>query len=102
MRTTTRLACLGVLTGALPVPTNPPALAVESNGPDIAVANVVAHLGALQDIAAANGGNRAHGTTGHNASVDHIKAELDAAGTYRWRVYAYSGSGSWTLGYDLP
>ncbi len=24
------------------------------------------------------------------------------AGTYRWRVYAYSGSGSWTLGYDLP
>ena len=74
MRMTTRLACLGVLTGALLVPTNPPAHAVESNGPDIAVANVVAHLEALQDIAAANGGNRAHGTTGYNASVDHIKA----------------------------
>ena len=24
------------------------------------------------------------------------------AGTYRWRVYAYSGSGPWTLGYDVP
>ena len=25
-----------------------------------------------------------------------------AAGTYRWRVYAYSGSGAWSLGWDVP
>ena len=24
------------------------------------------------------------------------------AGTYRWDVYAYSGSGSFTLKYDVP
>ena len=103
MRTTTRLACLGVLAGALLVPTNPPALAVESNGPDIAVANVVAHLGALQDIAAANGGNRAHGTTGYNASVDHIKAELDAAGYVTQKVaFTYNGRTGYNLIADLP
>ena len=80
MRMTTRLTCLGALTGVLLVPTTPSAHAVESNGPDIDVTNVVEHLESLQGIADANGNNRAHGTPGYNASVDHIKALLDAAG----------------------
>ncbi len=25
-----------------------------------------------------------------------------AAGTYRWDIYAYSGSGSFTIKYDVP
>ena len=92
MRMTTRLACLGALTGALLVPTNPSAYAVESNGPDIDVTNVVEHLEALDDIAAANGGNRAHGTAGYNASVDHIKSLLDSAGYVTQKVaFTYNG-----------
>ena len=103
MRMTTRLACLGALTGALLVPTNPPAYAVESNGPDIDVANVVEHLEALQDIAAANGGNRAHGTAGYNASVDHIKGLLDAAGYVTQKVaFTYNGRTGYNLIADLP
>jgi len=103
MRMTTRLACLGALTGALLVPTNPPAHAVESNGPDIDVANVVEHLEALQDIAAANGGNRAHGTAGYNASVDHIKGLLDAAGYVTQKVaFTYNGRTGYNLIADLP
>ena len=104
MRMTTRLACLGVLTGALLVPTTTPtAQALESNGPDIAVGNVIAHLQALQGIADANGGNRAHGTPGYNASVDHIKAKLDAAGYVTQKVaFTYNGRTGYNLIADLP
>lgn len=34
------------------------------------------HLGALQDIAEANGGNRAEGTKGYDASVDYVAKAL--------------------------
>ena len=44
-------------------------MAVESNGPDIPVANVGAP-DPLKSIAAANGGNRAHGTAGYKASLN--------------------------------
>lgn len=48
--------------------------------PDLPLANVKAHLAQLQSIATANGGNRAHGRPGYRASLDYVKAQLDAAG----------------------
>jgi aminopeptidase S len=48
--------------------------------PDIPLAGVKAHLDQLQAIATANGGNRAHGQPGYQASADYVKSTLDAAG----------------------
>ncbi|WP_172384628.1 M28 family metallopeptidase [Streptomyces sp. MNP-20] len=66
--------------------------------PDIPVANVKAHLSQLQSIASANGGNRAHGSTGYKASIDYIKGKLDAAG-YTTTVQQFTSSGR--TGYNL-
>ncbi|GAA1945254.1 M20/M25/M40 family metallo-hydrolase [Agromyces allii] len=44
---------------------------------------VVGHLEALQAIADANGGNRAAGLPGYDASVEYVKEQLSAAG---WKV----------------
>jgi aminopeptidase S len=71
-----------------------PALAV----PDIPVANVQAHLAELQNIAESNGGNRAHGRPGYQASVDWLKSELDQAG-YQTRVQEFTHNGA--TGYDV-
>ncbi|WP_020672896.1 M28 family metallopeptidase [Amycolatopsis nigrescens] len=71
--------------------------------PDIPVANVQAHLGQLQTIATNNGGNRAHGRPGHKASVDYIKAKLDAAGyTTRIQQFSYNGATGYNLIADWP
>jgi Zn-dependent M28 family amino/carboxypeptidase len=43
-------------------------------------AGVMRHAQALQDIADANGGTRASGTPGYDASVDYVVAQLTAAG----------------------
>lgn len=48
--------------------------------PDIAVANVQAHLTQLNTIATNNGGTRRAGTAGYTASVAHLKGKLQAAG----------------------
>lgn len=48
--------------------------------PDIPVADVQAHLAQLQQIAEANGGNRAHGQPGYLTGLEYIKSALDAAG----------------------
>ncbi|GGW34035.1 M28 family metallopeptidase [Streptomyces caelestis] len=66
--------------------------------PDIPLAGVRAHLSQLQSIATANGGNRAHGRPGYKASLDHIKAKLDAAG-YTTTVQQFTASGR--TGYNL-
>ncbi|MFJ3442724.1 M28 family metallopeptidase [Streptomyces sp. NPDC086081] len=66
--------------------------------PDIPVANVKAHLSQLQSIATANGGNRAHGRAGYKASLDYLKARLDAAG-YTTTVQQFTASGR--TGYNL-
>ncbi|MFH8500192.1 M28 family metallopeptidase [Streptomyces coeruleorubidus] len=66
--------------------------------PDLPLASVKAHLSQLQSIAAANGGNRAHGRPGYKASLDHIKAKLDAAG-YTTAVQQFTASGR--TGYNL-
>ncbi|MEU9956725.1 M28 family metallopeptidase [Streptomyces sp. NPDC050982] len=66
--------------------------------PDIPVANVKAHLTQLQSIATANGGNRAHGRTGYKASLDYVKAKLDAAG-FTTTIQQFTASGR--VGYNL-
>ena len=47
------------------------------------------HLRAFQDAADAHGGNRAVGTAGYRASVDHVVERLRAAG-YHPRVQAFT------------
>ncbi|MFG2330642.1 M28 family metallopeptidase [Streptomyces sp. NPDC048604] len=71
--------------------------------PDIPVANVKQHLADLQSIAAANGGNRAHGRTGYKASIDFVKAKLDAAGyTTTVQQFTYNGTTGYNLIADWP
>ncbi|MGW0576949.1 M28 family metallopeptidase [Streptomyces sp. NPDC002920] len=83
----------GSLAGAAPAA--PSALAA---APDIPVANVKAHLAQLQSIATANGGNRAHGRTGYRASLDYVKAKLDAVG-FTTTIQQFTSSGR--TGYNL-
>ncbi|MGW3987604.1 M28 family metallopeptidase [Streptomyces sp. NPDC004830] len=66
--------------------------------PDIPVANVKTHLSQLQSIATANGGNRAHGRTGYKASLDYVKAKLDAAG-YTTTIQQFTANSR--TGYNL-
>ncbi|MGW3245394.1 M28 family metallopeptidase [Streptomyces sp. NPDC001070] len=85
---------------ARPAAARPAALAA---APDIPVANVKAHLSQLQSIATANGGNRAHGRTGYRASIDYVKAKLDAAGyTTVLQQFTSSGATGWNLIADWP
>lgn len=66
--------------------------------PDISLTNVKGHLNQLQSIASRNGGNRAHGRPGYRASIDYIKAKLDAAG-YTTSIQQFTASGA--TGYNL-
>ncbi|MFF3891476.1 M28 family metallopeptidase [Streptomyces sp. NPDC001914] len=83
----------GSIAGAAPAPE-----AVAAAAPDIPVANVKAHLAQLQSIATANGGNRAHGRAGYKASLDYVKAKLDAAG-FTTTVQQFTSGGR--TGYNL-
>ncbi|MEU9995975.1 M28 family metallopeptidase [Streptomyces sp. NPDC050848] len=76
----------------------PAAPAAPTAAPDIPLANVKQHLADLQSIANANGGNRAHGRTGYKASIDFVKAKLDAAG-FTTTVQQFTSSGA--TGYNL-
>ncbi|WP_053174658.1 M28 family peptidase [Nonomuraea sp. SBT364] len=64
--------------------------AAAETAPDIPVAAVTAHLAQFQQIANANGGNRASGRPGFTASLNYIRGKLDAAG-YTTRVQSFSG-----------
>ncbi|MEU0407243.1 M28 family metallopeptidase [Streptomyces griseorubiginosus] len=90
---TVSLLAGGSIAGAAPAGTTAVAAA-----PDIPVANVKAHLTQLQSIATANGGNRAHGRAGYRASLDYVKAKLDAAG-FTTTVQQFTSSGR--TGYNL-
>jgi aminopeptidase S len=90
---TVSLLAGGSIAGAVPAGTTAVAAA-----PDIPVANVKAHLTQLQSIATANGGNRAHGRAGYRASLDYVKAKLDAAG-FTTTVQQFTSSGR--TGYNL-
>ncbi|RZU49661.1 aminopeptidase S [Krasilnikovia cinnamomea] len=81
----------------------PAQAAVAVAAPDIAVANVKAHLNELQSIATANGGNRAHGRPGYLASVTYVKNLLDAAGfTTQQQSFTYGGATGYNLIADWP
>ncbi|WP_108932999.1 M28 family metallopeptidase [Streptomyces ardesiacus] len=89
----------GSVAGAAPAPARPAAAAA----PDIPIANVKAHLAQLQSIATANGGNRAHGRAGYQASLDYVKAKLEAAGfTTRLQQFTASGRTGYNLIADWP
>ncbi|MFE5791957.1 M28 family metallopeptidase [Streptomyces sp. NPDC056503] len=91
---------LGALAGAAPANAAPDGATA---APDIPVANVKQHLTDLQSIATANGGNRAHGRTGYKASIDFVKAKLDAAGyTTAIQQFTYNGTTGYNLIADWP
>ncbi|MEU2504189.1 M28 family metallopeptidase [Streptomyces sp. NPDC007863] len=91
---------LGALAGAAPATAAP---AGATAAPDIPVANVKQHLTDLQSIATANGGNRAHGKAGYKASIDFVKAKLDAAGyTTTVQQFTYNGTTGYNLIADWP
>ncbi|MEU0134477.1 M28 family metallopeptidase [Streptomyces sp. NPDC006296] len=90
------LAVAALLATAAPAVQAAPAAVAAA--PDIPLANVKAHLAQFQSIATANGGNRAHGRTGYKASVDYVKAKLDAAG-YTTSLQQFTSGGA--TGYNL-
>ncbi|MFD7969961.1 M28 family metallopeptidase [Streptomyces clavifer] len=90
------VAVAALLATAAPAVQAAPARAAAA--PDIPLANVKAHLIQLQSIATANGGNRAHGRTGYKASVDYVRAKLDAAG-YTTTLQQFTSGGA--TGYNL-
>ncbi|MEU1125550.1 M28 family metallopeptidase [Streptomyces sp. NPDC005899] len=91
------LAVAALLATAAPAVQAAPA-PVAAAAPDIPLANVKAHLTQLQSIATANGGNRAHGRAGYKASVDYVRAKLDAAG-YTTSLQQFTSGGA--TGYNL-
>ena len=87
------LAGTALLAGGVAVASPAPAAA-----PDIPIAEVQAHLTALDEVAQANGGNRAHGQPGQKATIDYLKEKLDEAG-FETTVQEFEASGS--TGYNL-
>ncbi|MFF5633788.1 M28 family metallopeptidase [Streptomyces sp. NPDC012825] len=88
---------LGGLTGTSAT-ARPAEAAGAAAAPDISLTAVKQHLTDLQSIATANGGNRAHGRPGYKASIDFVKAKLDAAG-YTTSVQTFTSGGA--TGYNL-
>ncbi|MER6014239.1 M28 family metallopeptidase [Streptomyces bluensis] len=86
------LLTTGSIAGAAPAPE------AAAAAPDLPVANVKAHLTQFQSIATANGGNRAHGRAGFKASLDYVKAKLDAVG-FTTTVQQFTSGG--LTGYNL-
>jgi len=81
-------AATGLGLAAVPALAGPAAVPNIPDGPALArqlvkkvdVANTNRHLIALQRLADRNGGNRAAGTAGHEASAEYIATKLEAAG----------------------
>src|SRR5262245_8535384 len=74
---------LGLSANAAGAAGNPPALEGVFAGKavkQVSGANVKRHLDALQAIATANGGTRATGTPGYDASRDYVATKLRQAG----------------------
>ncbi|THA25579.1 M20/M25/M40 family metallo-hydrolase [Streptomyces sp. RKND-216] len=71
--------------------------------PDIPAGAVVQDLRDLQQISDDNGGNRAHGQPGHKASVDYVRAKLDAAGfETSLQEFTHGGATGYNLIADWP
>ncbi|WP_405448813.1 M28 family metallopeptidase [Streptomyces erythrochromogenes] len=100
----TAFAVAGLFASAAPAAlAAPTAVTAAPTPPDIPLANVKAHLSQLSTIAANNGGNRAHGRAGYKASIDYVKAKLDAAGfTTTLQTFTSSGATGYNLIADWP
>lgn len=100
----TAFAVAGLFAAATPAAlAAPTAVTAAPTPPDIPLANVKAHLSQLSTIAANNGGNRAHGRAGYKASIDYVKAKLDAAGfTTTLQTFTSSGATGYNLIADWP
>ncbi|MFG2336953.1 M28 family metallopeptidase [Streptomyces yangpuensis] len=100
----TAFAVAGLFASAAPAAlAAPTAVAAAPTPPDIPLANVKAHLSQFSTIAANNGGNRAHGRAGYKASIDYVKAKLDAAGfTTTLQTFTSSGATGYNLIADWP
>ncbi|MBW5483617.1 M28 family metallopeptidase [Streptomyces bambusae] len=100
----TAFAVAGLFASTAPAAfATPTAQTAAPTPPDIPLANVKAHLAQFQTIANNNGGNRAHGRTGYKASIDYVKAKLDAAGyTTSLKTFTYNGSTGYNLIADWP
>ncbi|MFD3802332.1 M28 family metallopeptidase [Streptomyces sp. NPDC058611] len=100
----TAFAVAGLFASTAPVALAAPSAATAApTPPDIPLANVKAHLSQLSTIAANNGGNRAHGRAGYKASIDYVKAKLDAAGfTTTLQTFTSSGATGYNLIADWP
>lgn len=71
--------------------------------PDIPVANVQRHLAELDAAAQENGGNRAHGTSGYQASLKYLQGKLDKAGfDTRIQKFQHDGGTGYNLIADWP
>ncbi|MEU7601527.1 M28 family metallopeptidase [Streptomyces sp. NPDC040724] len=100
----TAFAVAGLIASTAPAAlAAPTAVTAAPTPPDIPLANVKAHLSQLSTIAANNGGNRAHGRAGYKASIDYVKAKLDAAGfTTTLQTFTSSGATGYNLIADWP
>ncbi|MFF0719644.1 M28 family metallopeptidase [Micromonospora sp. NPDC003816] len=78
-------------------------IAAAVTAPDISLTNVKGHLNQFQSIATGNGGNRAHGRPGYLASVNYVRAQLDAVGyTTAVQSFTYNGATGYNLIADWP
>lgn len=105
MRTlrTTALSAAAAAALVTSVLAGPSAPAVAASSPDLSLANTTAHLQQLQSIANANGGNRATGRPGYKASIDWVRATLDAAGlTTTPQSFSTSSGTSYNLIAEAP
>ncbi|MEU6311341.1 M28 family metallopeptidase [Streptomyces sp. NPDC047014] len=104
LATVTALAVAGLFASTAPAALAAPTAATAApTPPDIPLANVKAHLSQFSTIAANNGGNRAHGRAGYKASIDYVKAKLDAAGfTTTLQTFTSSGATGYNLIADWP
>ncbi|MCJ0870000.1 M28 family metallopeptidase [Streptomyces sp. AP-93] len=104
LATVTAFAVAGLFAATAPAAlASPASVAAAPTPPDIPLANVKAHLTQLQSIATANGGNRAHGRAGYKASIDYVKAKLDAAGfTTSLQTFTSGGATGYNLIADWP
>ncbi|MET9321015.1 M28 family metallopeptidase [Streptomyces sp. NPDC003038] len=100
----TAFAVAGLFASTAPAALAAPTAATAApTPPDIPLANVKAHLSQFSTIAANNGGNRAHGRAGYKASIDYVKAKLDAAGfTTTLQTFTTSGATGYNLIADWP
>ncbi|GGK22358.1 aminopeptidase [Pilimelia terevasa] len=92
------LSATAVLTATMAQADTTPVRLVAADPPTIPTSAPLVHIGDLQKIADANGGTRAHGRPGHKASVEAVKAKLDAVG-FKTQVvpFNHAGAQGWNL-----